>query len=274
MANTNVIKGRPVSAAALLAFANLQALEDPAKGLSQLDGYAKWIFATSTVVATLATGLSAVGFGNLLGAARLVYTAAVAALGLSLVAAATSLRPQSFKFSPDSPDSLLKVLDEQFIYRSKRVRLASILFASALFLASVVPLTGIVQRAVATPTMHVGFTMASCGGLSVTGAAMNAFGDVVELRVEDQKSGSAPLLRSRTVIDTSGVLRVAFATTNLGRNHKALHITGMLLGNADMVIKKDESTITIPEPPDSSCGAPSPLVSTAPSTLAPPPRTP
>ncbi len=143
MSDDTVITGTPVSAERQAQFNALVAFFDPKTSMDRIDAFAKWIFASSTVVGVLGVGLVNGVVAKAHGLSLILFTAAVAFLGVSLTAACWSIAPQLAEVYVDQLESMREEMNKQFAARERHLRVATVFYALALLTAAAVPLTSL-----------------------------------------------------------------------------------------------------------------------------------
>lgn len=122
---------------------SLRSVFDAKAGLDRIDGYAKWIFASSSIVGALGAGLSNSAFAKVHGLSLLLFTAAVACLGLSLVAACRTITPTLESVQLNDFESMRNAVNNHFKQRQKYVTVAAWFYSGAILFAALVPLVSI-----------------------------------------------------------------------------------------------------------------------------------
>jgi hypothetical protein len=172
-----------------------------------LDAFAKWLFGTSTVVGSLAAGLSVVGLAAYTPVATIMVASAVACLGVALSLAALSLQPRWKITNPNSIAKLVDVVQEQLEYRSRRLSVAARFFAVALLLAAVSPLAAHLSRPRATGRLAIAYqrTAGNTFKLECSGQGLDPFAPVTLVgRMSGVAAGN--IARSHGVANSGGKL--------------------------------------------------------------------
>jgi len=134
-------KGRPVSPAEIEQMVELQKIFKPEAGMKRLEDFAKWLFGSTTIIATLGTGFSWITIANLNNTGKFFFGLALILVGISLALAALSLAPFWVTINPNSRDSMNDAVEKQFSYRRARIKSASVCFATGLVFAAFAPLS-------------------------------------------------------------------------------------------------------------------------------------
>jgi hypothetical protein len=134
------IRGALVSPARSDRLAALQSFASPVEGLSRLESFAKWLFATIATVGTLGVAFSTTGFIEPQQLGKWFFALSVALVGVSLAFAAYSLAPKWVAANPNSIDSMENAITHSFARRRRPLGIAALTFAAALFLAGLTPI--------------------------------------------------------------------------------------------------------------------------------------
>jgi hypothetical protein len=105
------------------------------------EDFAKWIFGSTAIIASLGAGLSNAAFANLSGCGTILFALAIFSVGVSLACAVLSLTPlwKPQRFNPNNFQQMMLVLETQLNYRRRRIQIAAIAFAIGLILAAAAP---------------------------------------------------------------------------------------------------------------------------------------
>jgi hypothetical protein len=120
-------------------FSELRSLLRPSETVRVLDDFARWLFASTAVVGTLAAGFGLSGLDALSQRGRNVFAAAVISVALSLVLATVARIPKRLDVDRFSPESMQDALTEMVVLRGRLLAAAGMLFALALLLAGLAP---------------------------------------------------------------------------------------------------------------------------------------
>jgi hypothetical protein len=117
----------------------LRLLLSPSETVRVLDDFARWVFASTAVVGTLAAGFGLSGLDDLSERGRNVFAAAVMSVAMSLVLATLARIPKRLDVNRFSPESMQDALRQMVVLRGRLLAGAGILFAVALLLAGLAP---------------------------------------------------------------------------------------------------------------------------------------
>jgi hypothetical protein len=143
MSHDNVVHGDYVPPEVKAQFDSLRTVFDAKASLDRIDSYAKWIFASSTIVGALGAGLSNGAMEKAHGLSLFLFTAAVVCLGVSLVAACQSITPQLESVRLNDLDSMRNAVNNHFKQRQRYVTVAAWSYSGAILLAAMVPLLSV-----------------------------------------------------------------------------------------------------------------------------------
>ena len=237
-----VIVGEPLSPSDVERLNAWSAYTDPLKSFSRLDDYAKWILGGNTLILTLAAGLAASGgLSNPTNTQLWIFGVTVLALGISWVGAATSLAPVWVAFNPESPDDVQAGFDEMLTRRRLWVRIATVCFGLALFLAAIVPLGKQVSDPPPVRSSYAGLTYSVDDASGLTAELKTSgrapYSEIDLAVVADEVTDSVVLPRARALTDASGAGSLTVRLRDMRAVRSGLSIAGSWRdpGQADAV---------------------------------------
>ena len=199
--------GIPPTPSDLQQLEQLRSTFDPARAMDRVESFAKWIFGSTAVVASLASGLSNAAFSSLHTSGKLVLGLAIFLLGLSLAFAARALAPQWVPISYDKPRSMLHAIDLQFSRRRPLVQKAASCFGFALIVAALAPL---VSHLFADPkpspprTLTLDYTLGAGDFAANLTAAGLVPGTELEMEIQSPGNSVVVLAAARRTADEAG----------------------------------------------------------------------
>lgn len=212
MADEVVERGTYVSPERKAQFDAFLSCFDPKVSLDRIDGFAKWIFASSAIVGALGAGLSNASFSKVHGMGLFFLGFSILFLGVSLVYACRGIAPYVVNVALNDFDSMRTVVNQQIVRRQRSVSIAAGLYCAAIILAALVPISSLIGQA---EFIRVSYVMDSKGLLSadlaVSGAKRQAqieFGmvrqgiPVAAVAVTVDQSGEANLHLGPVLLDT------------------------------------------------------------------------
>jgi hypothetical protein len=138
--NSEKIIGTPVDAERKEDLLNLKKSLDYEKGISKIDNQAKWIFTASSIVGTLAAGISNYSYSKLTPIGDILYTVSLLFLTVALVLASHTLIPVKLSFNPNSIESMKQEIENKLLKkRGQKIIIASYLFSCSILLAGLSP---------------------------------------------------------------------------------------------------------------------------------------
>jgi len=157
-AGTEVV-GTPVGKNEVARWTAWQNYADPIEGMKRLDAYSTWVLAANTIVIMLATGLASDKVPPALetSAAKWLFGAAVAALGLSWVFISLVKAPTWKRLNRNSPREYIEAFNQALGTRRPLFAAAASLLGVSLALAALIPLVRSLKQA-APPRVVLGYT--------------------------------------------------------------------------------------------------------------------
>lgn len=118
---------------------SLQEVFNLSNSTKKIETYSKWLFATTTIIASLGAGLADSSARNLTGYGNLSFSVALIVLGISLGCAALSLAPTWHEISRHVLSDLRNAASNHLNSKKLLIQISSWSFTIALVLASLSP---------------------------------------------------------------------------------------------------------------------------------------
>ena len=95
--------------------------------IDKIDTFAKWIFSSSSIIATLGIGFSKVYLNNFNNTGLLLFGLSIFILTIVLFITVYAITPIFFKYNPNSINSMKKIVEKKLtINRGIKIRIAGI----------------------------------------------------------------------------------------------------------------------------------------------------
>lgn len=189
------VSGRPVSPTRSERLATLRNFTSPVESLTRLEGFAKWLFATTATVGALGAAFSTAGFLEPQRLGKWLFGLSIASLGLSLGLAAYTLSPKWVVGNRNSIGSLEDAIAVGFAKRRGPLRAAGLAFTLSLVLAGLAPLSSDLnapwEPMPGTPSLAVSVDQSGALKAEVEAQGLERFTDLTAtISIEEEPSQS------------------------------------------------------------------------------------
>jgi hypothetical protein len=210
MADETVERGVYVPPEAKAQFGALLVCFDPKGSLDRIDGFAKWIFASSAIVGALGAGLSNAAFSKVHGMGLFLLGLSILSLGISLVYACQGIAPSIVDVNLNQFNSMRDAVNRQIVQRQKSVSIAAGLYCAAILLAALVPISSLACQ---SQMVRVSYVM-DAKGLLTADVAVSGAKRLAQVELGIARQGVVLATVAGTV-DQSGEANLHLATVPL-----------------------------------------------------------
>jgi hypothetical protein len=223
MADDTIERGIYVPPEAKAQLAALLACFDPKGSLDRIDGFAKWIFASSAIVGALGAGLSNAGLSKVHGMGLFLLGLSILSLGISLAYACKGIAPNIVDVDLNQFESMRMAVNRQIVQRQKSVSIAAGLYCVAILLAALVPISSLACQ---SQMVRVSYVVDAKGLVSADVAV----------------SGAKRFAQVELGIARQGVVLATVAVTVDQSGEANLHLAPVPLdigGSSDLTVKEE-----------------------------------